>query len=236
MNVGQKLRVTREKAGLTQAMLSKVSGVSERTIKSYEANNAKVTISIIEKLAKALNTTTKYFTNDDVQQSVQHSSSNLSNNVQHPSKTSKVVNEVQLSNDEDTIIHIPRFTDKASAGNGITNYHSEHSLLSFTKRELQTHFGIHSTAHLSVMESTGDSMMPTIAEGSLLLVQEEFEVLEGRIYVIRLEGDLYVKRIQKRPKIKLISDNTNYDPIEIKESEELVVVGRVVGSVSIKRY
>ncbi len=236
MNIGQKLKSVREKAGLTQSVLSKISGVSERTIKSYEKDNANVTLSIIEKLAKALNVEAKYFTNEDVQQSVHHSSSNLSTNVHKLSSTHQVVNKVQLPNDEDTIIHIPRFTDKASAGNGITNYHSEHSLLSFTKRELQTHFGIHSTAHLSVMESIGDSMMPTISEGSLLLVQEEFEVLEGRIYVIRLEGDLYVKRIQKRPKIKLISDNTNYDPIEIKESEELVVVGRVVGSVSIKRY
>lgn len=236
MQIGQKLKGVREKAGLTQSMLSKISGVSERTIKSYEKNSANVTLSIIEKLAKALKVETKYFTNEDVQQYVHHSSSNMSTNVHKLSSTHQVVNDLQQTGDEDTIIHIPRFTDKASAGNGITNYHSEHSLLSFTKRELQTHFGIHSTAHLSVMESTGDSMMPTIAEGSLLLVQEEFEVLEGRIYVIRLEGDLYVKRIQKRPKIKLISDNTNYDPIEIKESEELVVVGRVVGSVSIKRY
>lgn len=234
MEIGQKIKLLRLEKGLTQIELSKKSGVSEKSIRRYELNEANVTISILEKIAKALNVNKDYFMS--ISENVHKPSISQSISVHKSSPNHEVVNKVQLPNDEDTIIHIPRFTDKASAGNGITNYHSEHSLLSFTKRELQTHFGIHSTAHLSVMESTGDSMMPTIAEGSLLLVQEEFEVLEGRIYVIRLEGDLYVKRIQKRPKIKLISDNTNYDPIEIKESEELVVVGRVVGSVSIKRY
>lgn len=234
MEIGQKIKLLRLEKGLTQIELSKKSGVSEKSIRRYEADEANVTISILEKIAKALDVNKDYFMS--ISKNVHKPSISQSISVHKLSSSHQVVDDLQLDNDEDTIIHIPRFTDKASAGNGITNYHSEHSLLSFTKRELQTHFGIHSTAHLSVMESTGDSMMPTIAEGSLLLVQEEFEVLEGRIYAIRLEGDLYVKRIQKRPKIKLISDNTNYDPIEIKESEELVVVGRVVGSVSIKRY
>lgn len=238
MDIGQKLRSVREKAGLTQSMLSKTSGVSERTIKSYEKNNANVTISIIEKLAKALNVETKYFTNDDVQQYVHHSSSNMSTNVHKLSSTHQVVNDLQQDDEDDNmIVHIPRFTDKASAGYGITNYHSENSLLSFTKRELRMHFAIHSIAHLSIMESIGDSMCPTIAEGSLLLIQEDCtDVLEGCIYVVRLGNDLYVKRVQKRPKIKLISDNTKYDPIELAESDELVIVGRVVGAVAIKRF
>lgn len=231
MTIGQKIRLKRQEKKFTQIDLARLSGVSIQSIKLYEADKTNATMSIVEKLAKALNTDVSYFLSPNV-------SLNVPQCVPQVSPTHQVVNDLQQDQtDDDTIVHIPRFTDKASAGYGITNYHSENSLLSFTKRELRMHFAIHSIAHLSIMESIGDSMCPTIAEDSLLLVQEEtFEVLEGKIYVVRLDGDLYVKRIQKRPKIKLISDNTRYDPIELAETDELVIVGRVVGAVAIKRF
>ena len=47
----------RKKHGLTQEELSKLSGVSRRTIALYETRQANPPIENIEKLAKALNTT-----------------------------------------------------------------------------------------------------------------------------------------------------------------------------------
>lgn len=225
MTLGQIIRLKRQEKNFTQADLAKASGVSIQSIKLYETDKTNATMSIIEKLAKALDSDVSYFL-----------SLNMSPIVPEVSLNNKVVETVQQENDENKIIHIPRYSDKASAGNGITNYHSEQSVLSFTERELLMHFDVHSSTNLSIIESIGDSMCPTIAEGSLLLMQREYEVLEGCIYVVRLDGDLYVKRIQKRPKIKLISDNPKYDPIELAENEELIIVGRVVGSVAIKRF
>lgn len=231
MNVGQKIRLKRQEKKLTQNDLARLSGVSIQSIKLYETDKTNATMSIVEKLAKALNTNVSYFLSPNM-------SLNVPQYVPEVSPNDQVVNDLQQDQiDDNMIVHIPRFTDKASAGYGITNYHSENSLLSFTKRELRMHFAIHSIAHLSIIESIGDSMCPTIAEGSLLLIQEDCtDVLEGCIYVVRLGNDLYVKRVQKRPKIKLISDNTKYDPIELAESDELVIVGRVVGAVAIKRF
>ena len=49
---------------------------------------------------------------------------------------------------------------------------------------------------------------------------------------MRLDNDYYVKRLQKRPKIRLISDNPTYEPIELQDLQELEIIGRVVGIIS----
>jgi transcriptional regulator with XRE-family HTH domain len=61
MKIGKKIKVARENAGLTQVELAKKSGVSEKSIRRYEADDANVTLSILEKLAKALQIETTYF-------------------------------------------------------------------------------------------------------------------------------------------------------------------------------
>lgn len=71
-------------------------------------------------------------------------------------------------------------------------------------------------------------MSPTIPENCQLLIQQSDSFQEGQICVVRLDNELYVKRLQKRPKYKLISDNKNYDDIEL-ENEDYEILGVVVG-------
>ena len=51
---------------------------------------------------------------------------------------------------------------------------------------------------------------------------------EGQICVTRIDDELYVKRFQKRPKYKLISDNKEYDSITL-EGENFEILAVVVG-------
>jgi transcriptional regulator with XRE-family HTH domain len=53
--LAKKLIFYRKKRGLTQEALSKISGVSRRTIAFYETKNAKPSFENIDKLAKGLN-------------------------------------------------------------------------------------------------------------------------------------------------------------------------------------
>lgn len=89
-----------------------------------------------------------------------------------------------------------------------------------------------SAKNLRVVACRGDSMSPTIPEDSTLLVdisQNDF-VREG-VYVIRLDGHLFAKRLQRGQggSIHVISDNTLYDKIIVTpEKHDFQIIGKAV--------
>ncbi len=85
----------------------------------------------------------------------------------------------------------------------------------------------------SIIWARGDSMTPTIPDGSALIVdQSQTEIANGCIMVINVGEDLLVKRIRRRLDglIDLISDNRAYEPETLDPAalEQLRVIGRVV--------
>ncbi|MGI1669967.1 MAG: helix-turn-helix transcriptional regulator [Neptuniibacter sp.] len=86
---------------------------------------------------------------------------------------------------------------------------------------------------LVLVFAKGDSMEPTISDNNTLMLDTgQRELTDGSIYVIRTDGHLIVKRIQKlwNKGILLISDNKEYreQQIEPSEADDLEVIGRVV--------
>ena len=79
----------------------------------------------------------------------------------------------------------------------------------------------------TVITITGDSMEPTLPNGSKILVDRAQRTLhEGRIYVVRLEEGLIVKRVVLLGKRWLLrSDNSVYQ--DRPWTEEAVVIGEV---------
>ena len=60
--------------------------------------------------------------------------------------------------------------------------------------------------------------MPTIEGGDSLLVDNERkEIYDGKIYCVRIDGQLYAKRLQKIPPdtVVIVSDNPKYRSFEI---------------------
>jgi len=83
---------------------------------------------------------------------------------------------------------------------------------------------------LLLIEVAGDSMAPTIASGDLILADlGEPRFRQDGVYLIKHEGGLGVKRIQRRPdgKAILASDNPTYAPI-VAEPEAIGIVGQVI--------
>jgi len=79
----------------------------------------------------------------------------------------------------------------------------------------------------------GESMTPTIKDGSTLLIDTaEKEVRSFGIYVLEINGERLVKRVQRKHdgSLVLISDNAAYQPDEIPPAKaaEVNVIGRVV--------
>ena len=80
---------------------------------------------------------------------------------------------------------------------------------------------------------TGDSMMPEIKPGALLIVDRQLETSDGDIIVARLDGDLCVKVLsfKENGSIFLRSINPNYEPIRIEEGSDFEVWGSVVHAI-----
>ncbi|EAJ8366663.1 LexA family transcriptional regulator [Campylobacter jejuni] len=203
MNISQKIKNAREAKNLTQLELAKSSGVSLDSIKRYETKESNITIHNLIKIAKVLDIDLNYFAN-----------------------VPKLENQQETLNDD--MINIPFFENvRASAGSGIYNDEESTQALGLSKSFLRECFGLYSFINLSVILGQGDSMAPTLPENCYLLIQQG-EVAEGEICVTRIEDELYVKRLQKRPKLKLLSDNKAYEPINL-EGENFEILGRVVG-------
>ena len=76
-------------------------------------------------------------------------------------------------------------------------------------------------------------MTPRIADGDLLLIDTSLAtVRQNAIYVIRIDGDLVVKRVQRKldGDLVVISDNPAYPPESVPagEASDLAVIGRVI--------
>ena len=134
----------------------------------------------------------------------------------------------RLNKTIDNIINIPIYDVSASAGSGMINNENITEVLSIDKDSLRSLFNLNFFSNLSIITARGDSMVPTIPENSRVLIQKQ-EVREGQVCVCRIGDELYIKRLQKLPKLRLISDNKAYEPIELSEQMEYEIVGVVIG-------
>jgi len=108
----------------------------------------------------------------------------------------------------------------ASAGGGAFNFEADYETLYIDKKIINK--------NLDAINVIGDSMEPTIKDGSIIFIdREDKSIQNGGIFVISTPAGVFVKRINLRSdgKIELISDNRLY-PSEIIEQAE--IIGKVV--------
>lgn len=84
---------------------------------------------------------------------------------------------------------------------------------------------------LKLIGADGDSMLPTIAEGDVVLIDTaEQTIRSDAIYCLRRFNDLFIKRVQRIPGgYRMISDNSKYPPVDVLggEQENFAIIGRV---------
>jgi phage repressor protein C with HTH and peptisase S24 domain len=84
----------------------------------------------------------------------------------------------------------------------------------------------------------GDSMEPTLCPRQPIIIDFGVHSILGTgVYVIRIDGDLFVKRLDKLPdgSIRVSSDNSYYEPFLIKPGSgiKLDIVGKVVMNIKV---
>lgn len=130
---------------------------------------------------------------------------------------------------------IPLYDVRAAAGGGAVVDHEHvvdflHFKQEWIRQELRA-----SPNDLYLIYVDGESMEPTLRPGDVILVdhRDQAQARDG-VYVLRLDGTLLVKRLQKLPGgiIEVTSDNPAYKSFTLKLSEmkeqDFDIIGRVV--------
>lgn len=130
-------------------------------------------------------------------------------------------------------LRIPLFTAEASAGPGLVPPETEGTdqFLFFPNAALSFQSG--TSPDLFAIHARGDSMEPTIRNGSLLIANRADQQPREGIYVVGRGDSLLVKRTQPRENhmLRLKSDNEQYDEeeIDLKYPDHGVrILGRVI--------
>jgi len=128
---------------------------------------------------------------------------------------------------------ITRFDASASAGNGKVIYSAPEKEKPQSFRIDWLHENGWKEKDLFCLTAEGDSMWPSIADGANLLInKKDTDVVDGKVYLLRIGGNVQVKRLYWAVDggLRVVSDNKNYPEKEVsKDQLEFVkILGRVV--------
>lgn len=125
-------------------------------------------------------------------------------------------------------VEVPRLPLEASAGPGAVGAEElPFDAFRFSRRWLREQ-GL-DPAMLSSIRVMGESMDPLLRDGDEILVDRTPRPFREGVHVVRLGEALHVKLLQAVPpdRLRLISKNAAYEPVEVAMSD-VDVVGRVV--------
>jgi len=131
----------------------------------------------------------------------------------------------ETANTGENIAEISRLDVAGSMGKGVlmpSDYVEVIERITVSVEYLASVASYSNIKNLALITGYGDSMEGTYNDGDLLLVDRGVtEIKIDAVYVLGLDGDLYIKRIQRRPDgtMLMLSDNKNYPPYEIKNGE-----------------
>lgn len=134
----------------------------------------------------------------------------------------------------DKNIVIPFYRDiNASAGHGCTNEECKGTNITISKDMLPSF-----SNKMEAIRVSGNSMTPTIEDEDIIFIDKnETEAINGKIYVLFLCDEVYVKRVFIEPKSKEIilnSDNPIFPQIKA-DCEDFRIIGRVVANMQIRK-
>lgn len=222
MNLADRIRMIRDTFGLNQEQLANILGTSIGVPKGWEQGKTKT---IKAKYSVIL--ATKFKLNREW---IENGKGEMRTN-----ENDDLLKDISLVSNTLSVdvVNIPFYEDiNASAGTGCINGECQPSYIQLLPNLLPT-----KSKKIDAVKVTGDSMIGTIADGDIIFIDKNYTIpVNGKIYVILLHDEVYVKRIFKNPNSEsliLKSDNPVYPQFEINH-DDLKIIGKVVANMNIK--
>lgn len=191
-------------------------GVTQATVSRYISETASPSFHILHKMSMIL----------DLDLPLSQKNENTKVTSSNPSEMAK----------------IPFFYSEVSAGLGIASLDQSFDYLHFDANWLKNEFLIKDLKDLFTLKVKGDSMEPIIQEGDIVFAKKfDNSASYQGIYIVCYNNDYLIKKIQFKQKnlVKLISQNPEYDPIEIDLQDEDIsfsIVAKVIGRINLKSF
>ena len=203
MTIGDRVRLKRLEKGMTQNELALKLGYKSKTSVAHIENGRDIPRSMVVTLSEVLDTTPAYLMGWDKESVKEEPNANM---ILPPK-----------------FYNIPLY-ESVSAG---FEQYADSQILEYIQLYIDSSSVARDTLAIKVK---GDSMYPKIEDGDIILVQKTGTIESGRIGVVMIGEDAFVKRIEyDRKSLRLISINPEYSPkiFTGKEAESVQIVGRV---------
>ncbi len=139
--------------------------------------------------------------------------------------------------EEEEEIVVPLYPDvQVSAGFGVEPGEERKVYVKFSYEFARKFLKLTSPNGLELVPVIGNSMEPTIPSGVMAIIrnfEKEGIIYDGGIYVIRIDNELFLKRLIRDPlknRLILKSDNPDYEPIVVEEEDldRVKIIGRFI--------
>lgn len=131
----------------------------------------------------------------------------------------------------DDLVHVERLAFAGSAGTGSLVIQETAGSVPVARHLLQR---LHlRPEYARMLDATGDSMLPTIADGDPLLLDISADarsrVVDNKIYAFTIGNEAFLKRLRREPgQLMMVSDNVDLFPARpIPAGEPFRIIGRV---------
>ena len=215
MNDAKRMKELRKKLKLTQQELADAIGVKWHKIKDIEIGKSKIGVDIADKIRENFSISFDWLLTG---------------------KGSMFANKATKSDQDIEVTYYPDIY--TAAGAGAQNYYPSPQTLKLSTALIQT-FKIINPKRIELINIIGESMEPTFQNGDIAVVEKIDsiqEVKNGDTVIANIDGDIYIKKIEKIPfknAIILKSTNPLYEDILIQDQElqQLHIVAIVRGKI-----
>ncbi len=209
--IGNRIKECRENLGLTQEQLAQKLGYkSKTTINKIEKGINDITQSKVKAFADVLNTTPAYLMGWDEDNKSSHITVTSIGDTSRPRKKGVVINVL----------------GRVAAGVPIEAIEEVIDTEEITEEMAKTgkFFGL---------QIHGDSMIPNICDGDIVIVRQQEDAETGDIVIATVNGtDATCKRLRKyKDGIELIANNPTYEPLDFSNQAIIEKPVRIIGKV-----
>lgn len=226
VGLGDRIKAIRtESLRMSRDVMAEALGIGKTTLQRYENNEREPDTTFLYRLSKLAKVDLNWLICGDEGVSLHTKVNNEATKV--------CVDTHGRAVDLDEFVFIPRYNLRASAGHGaITDGEKPLFTMAFRKYWIDNFLRI-DPRNLSVISVKGDSMEGVLNDRDVILLNHEDTAPGAGLYVLRIDGELIVKRVQRMPggKLEISSANDAYKSFDVDLAnlpDDFAVIGKVV--------